>query len=138
MNLYNYQIPDNNKNKIDKEIPGDTKITQSREQDRNIKDNSADMSERSERSDGTDDVTKQSSSDGARGLDFVNKPFEDENGNTKDYSAKTSNSGDNNKLPNAGRINRIAPHSDIWICEDCSLRGDKWYMLEHNCKGLKN
>jgi hypothetical protein len=39
---------------------------------------------------------------------------------------------------NSGHINRIAPHSDIWVCNDCTLRGDKWFMLEHNCKGLKN
>ena len=29
-----------------------------------------------------------------------------------------------------------SPHSDIWICEDCSIRGDKWFMLDHNCRGF--
>ncbi len=39
---------------------------------------------------------------------------------------------------NAGHISRVSPHSDIWVCEDCSIKGDKWFMLEHTCKGLKN
>ena len=81
-----------------------------------------------------DDLTTQSSVCGACDLDFVNKPFE--NGNTKNCSAKTSKNGNNNKLPNAGHINRIAPYSDIWICDDCTFRGDKWFMLGHTCKGL--
>jgi len=43
-----------------------------------------------------------------------------------------------NSPRNAGQVSRISQHSDIWTCEDCTLRGDKWFMLEHNCKGLKN
>ena len=43
-----------------------------------------------------------------------------------------------NSPRNAGRISRISPHSDIWLCEDCNIKNDKWFMLEHRCKGLKN
>ena len=39
---------------------------------------------------------------------------------------------------NAGHINRMSLHSDLWVCEDCRIKGDRWFMLEHNCKGLKN
>jgi hypothetical protein len=63
------------------------------------------------------------------------------------HASHTANSSSNhieesiipqqNSPGNAGHINRIAPHSDIWICDNCALRGDKWFMLEHNCKGLK-
>ena len=26
-------------------------------------------------------------------------------------------------------------HSDTWACELCKLRGDKWFMRKHPCKG---
>ena len=30
-------------------------------------------------------------------------------------------------------------HSDTWACshKNCNLRGDKWFMQKHNCKGAK-
>ena len=34
-------------------------------------------------------------------------------------------------------IHRIG-HSDKWSCENCNIKDDKWFMLDHNCKGLKN
>jgi hypothetical protein len=36
---------------------------------------------------------------------------------------------------NTGRIYRTAPHSDTWICEDCKIRGDKWFVMDHTCRG---
>jgi hypothetical protein len=26
-------------------------------------------------------------------------------------------------------------HSDTWACHNCSLRGDRWFMIKHQCKG---
>jgi hypothetical protein len=26
-------------------------------------------------------------------------------------------------------------HSDTWACHNCKLRGDKWFMQKHDCKG---
>ena len=37
----------------------------------------------------------------------------------------------------AGRIYRIHPHSDIFACENCRRKGDKWDMKEHHCRGNK-
>jgi hypothetical protein len=35
---------------------------------------------------------------------------------------------------NTGRIHRTAPHSDTWVCEDCNVKGDRWFVVDHNCK----
>ena len=32
-------------------------------------------------------------------------------------------------------IHRIHPHSDVFRCDNCKQRGDKWYMQKHLCKG---
>lgn len=32
-------------------------------------------------------------------------------------------------------INRVRPHSDIWTCEDYSVKGDRWLQLGHDCRG---
>src|SRR5207247_558601 len=37
----------------------------------------------------------------------------------------------------AGRIYRIYPHSDIFACENCKRKGDKWDMQKHPCRGSK-
>jgi hypothetical protein len=37
----------------------------------------------------------------------------------------------------AGRIYRIHPHSNIFACENCRRRGDKWDMKAHHCVGSK-
>jgi hypothetical protein len=37
----------------------------------------------------------------------------------------------------AKSIYRIRPHSDIFACENCRLKGDKWEMRQHPCKGSK-
>jgi hypothetical protein len=34
-----------------------------------------------------------------------------------------------------GTIHRIHPHSDVFRCDNCIQRGDKWYMQKHFCKG---
>jgi hypothetical protein len=39
---------------------------------------------------------------------------------------------------NAGHINRIFQHSDIWICEDCGIKDDIWSMRDHNCRKYTN
>ena len=26
-------------------------------------------------------------------------------------------------------------HSDIWACNNCKQRGDKWFMQKHLCRG---
>ena len=31
-------------------------------------------------------------------------------------------------------IHRIHPKSDIWECDNCTLRDDKWGMIRHPCK----
>jgi hypothetical protein len=33
-------------------------------------------------------------------------------------------------------IHRIHPHSDVFRCDNCKQRGDKWHMQKHLCKGL--
>jgi len=33
-------------------------------------------------------------------------------------------------------IHRIHPHSDVFKCDNCKQRGDKWYMQKHLCNGL--
>jgi hypothetical protein len=35
------------------------------------------------------------------------------------------------------RIYRIHPHSDIFACENCRLRDDRWFMEKHDCRGSK-
>jgi hypothetical protein len=32
-------------------------------------------------------------------------------------------------------IHRLG-HSDTWGCKNCNQRGDKWYMQQHDCRGL--
>ena len=34
-------------------------------------------------------------------------------------------------------IYRIRPHSDIFGCNNCKLKGDKWEMQEHRCRGSR-
>ncbi|HYV51963.1 MAG TPA: hypothetical protein VE971_01605 [Candidatus Eisenbacteria bacterium] len=34
---------------------------------------------------------------------------------------------------NDGKIYRSNPGSDIWLCEMCNTRGDRWFLLEHWC-----
>ena len=34
-------------------------------------------------------------------------------------------------------IYRIHPHSDIFGCNNCKLKGDKWEMQEHRCRGSR-
>ena len=29
-------------------------------------------------------------------------------------------------------------HSDIWGCNNCKLRGDKWYMRQHLCREIRS
>ncbi|MER5176630.1 MAG: hypothetical protein ABJB73_12785 [Candidatus Nitrosocosmicus sp.] len=29
---------------------------------------------------------------------------------------------------------QLYERGDIWCCKNCNQRGDKWYMLKHNCK----
>ena len=38
--------------------------------------------------------------------------------------------------PNLGHIFRPKIGSDHWGCKDCNLRGDKWFMEEHKCRGV--
>ncbi len=36
-------------------------------------------------------------------------------------------------------IQRRSPNSDIWICNDCTWTGDKWFMEKHQCRhNVKN
>ena len=35
------------------------------------------------------------------------------------------------------RIYLIHPHSDIFACENCRLRDDRWFMEKHDCRGSK-
>ena len=37
----------------------------------------------------------------------------------------------------AKSIYRIDPHSEVIACENCNLRGDKWDMQVHICKGSR-
>jgi hypothetical protein len=34
-------------------------------------------------------------------------------------------------------IYRIHPHSDIFGCNNCNLRTDKWFTQEHHCRGSR-
>jgi hypothetical protein len=27
-------------------------------------------------------------------------------------------------------------NSDTWACKECKSKGDKWYMKQHQCKGV--
>jgi hypothetical protein len=41
------------------------------------------------------------------------------------------------QIPLPGIVNSIyrsTPSSDIWLCENCKTRGDKWYLMIHLCK----
>ena len=31
-------------------------------------------------------------------------------------------------------IQRRSPNSDIWICNNCTWTGDKWFMEKHPCR----
>ena len=31
-------------------------------------------------------------------------------------------------------IQRRSSNSDIWICNSCTLTGDRWFMEKHQCK----
>ncbi len=31
-------------------------------------------------------------------------------------------------------IRRLSPNSDIWICNNCTWIGDKWFMEKHPCR----
>ena len=33
-------------------------------------------------------------------------------------------------------INRVHPNSDRWFCNNCTMRGDKWFMMKHHCKKM--
>jgi hypothetical protein len=33
-------------------------------------------------------------------------------------------------------INRVHPNSDHWFCNNCTMRGDKWFMMKHHCKKM--
>ena len=35
-------------------------------------------------------------------------------------------------------IDRVHPNSDHWFCYNCTMRGDKWFMMKHPCKNNKN
>ena len=35
-------------------------------------------------------------------------------------------------------IYRSSPDSDIWLCENCKTRGDKWYLMIHLCKASRS
>jgi hypothetical protein len=35
-------------------------------------------------------------------------------------------------------INRLYPNSDRWFCNNCTMRGDKWFMMKHPCKNNIN
>ncbi len=35
-------------------------------------------------------------------------------------------------------IDRVHPHSDRWLCYNCTMRGDKWFMMKHPCKNNIN
>jgi hypothetical protein len=28
--------------------------------------------------------------------------------------------------------------TDLWLCKNCKMRGDKWFMMKHPCQGNKN
>jgi hypothetical protein len=40
---------------------------------------------------------------------------------------------DNDSQTIAQNIDRLV-HSDIWACNNCKLKGDKWYMRQHLCR----
>ena len=31
-------------------------------------------------------------------------------------------------------IQKRSPNSDIWICNNCTWTGDKWFMEKHPCR----
>ena len=36
-------------------------------------------------------------------------------------------------------IQRRSPNSDIWICNNCTWTGDRWFMEKHPCRqNVKN
>ena len=47
-----------------------------------------------------------------------------------------SNANYNPKIIN--NINRLYPNSDRWFCNNCTMRGDKWFMMKHPCKNNIN
>lgn len=72
--------------------------------------------------------------------DIYENTFDSESGSHISHSSHSSDnpteeSSIHQRPRNAGRINRIRPHSDIWVCEDCSVKGDRWLLLDHDCRG---
>ena len=40
-------------------------------------------------------------------------------------------------LATTKRIYHIHPHSDIFACQNCRLRDDRWFMEKHDCRGSR-
>ena len=94
-----------------------------------------------------EDKTRISIKEG-EGVNTVNTPGEGgsseleeiTNNNTKDdddnddvYPYNESQaSQEQESIPDS--IHRIHPNSDIWKCDNCALRDDKWGMIRHLCK----
>jgi len=38
---------------------------------------------------------------------------------------------------NSDNLYRLYERGDTWGCNNCMDKGDKWYMLKHNCKRNK-
>ena len=51
---------------------------------------------------------------------------------TNNNTVKGLSYTDNTILPE--NLCRFYEKSDRWCCNKCNDRGDKWYMLQHNCK----
>jgi integrase len=56
---------------------------------------------------------------------------------TRENKQDSPNSTNSTSLYLPDSIYRIYPHSDIWACNNCKQRGDKWFMRQHPCRGQK-
>jgi len=66
------------------------------------------------------------------GINNYSNTSDSESGSHISHSSYTAHSTDSptdelhvSSPRNVGHINRIRPHSDVWICEDCSVKGDR-------------
>jgi hypothetical protein len=50
----------------------------------------------------------------------------------REQSGDTSGSGD--IIHTSSPIHRLG-HSDTFACQNCNLKGDIWFMEQHNCRG---
>jgi replicative DNA helicase Mcm len=96
-----------------------SKETENSEENNNNKKN--DISYRSDESDRTNDLILSSNRENIAITPIIKRNLQSK------YSVEFP-------LNISDIANRLYEGSDIWLCKMCNQRGDKWYMLQHNCK----